>query len=102
MLPEEGSSPLARGPRIREFAGGHFGGLIPARAGTTSPVQWSCHCAWAHPRSRGDHASLNAIREVPEGSSPLARGPLESVECLSGVPGLIPARAGTTEFHVVW
>ena len=50
-----GSSPLARGPRARVFAGDFAPGLIPARAGTTCLFLYIWCVGWAHPRSRGDH-----------------------------------------------
>ena len=91
-----GSSPLARGPlgdaswlRLRR-------GLIPARAGTTLSGIWRLASPWAHPRSRGDHYEPAGIVHRDEGSSPLARGPPAPASCRDQVPGLIPARAGTT------
>ena len=51
---------------------------------------------WAHPRSRGDHATSCASSAVSAGSSPLARGPRGLHLLLLRRPGLIPARAGTT------
>ena len=92
-----GSSPLARGPRARVFAGDFAPGLIPARAGTTCLFLYIWCVGWAHPRSRGDHRKLKPHGTYAAGSSPLARGPhLALFFCLAG-RGLIPARAGTTK-----
>ena len=91
-----GSSPLARGTQSHSRCGERRPGLIPARAGNTpgsfTARQWSR----AHPRSRGEHPAMPAIRFFAGGSSPLARGTqleeaLGDAEC-----GLIPARAGNT------
>ena len=51
---------------------------------------------WAHPRSRGDHSTRVTTQPNGRGSSPLARGPLRSVDDDDTPCGLIPARAGTT------
>ena len=69
-----GSSPLARGARGRGAAARGVHGLIPARAGST---RWSraSGARWgAHPRSRGEHATMDAESAAEQGSSPLARG----------------------------
>ena len=71
-----GSSPLARGPRGRAKPAAHPPGLIPARAGTTSRYTRLRTSSRAHPRSRGDHHSMNYLHSLIWGSSPLARGPL--------------------------
>ena len=91
-----GSSPLARGPlAVAPLAEVVFG-LIPARAGTTVPDFMNAAATWAHPRSRGDHLVCLTARGRVEGSSPLARGPLDCPGLRHGARGLIPARAGTT------
>ena len=91
-----GSSPLARGPLDDRRNLSYWLGLIPARAGTTQHVRPSKWRSRAHPRSRGDHADALARRLPHLGSSPLARGPLHYGGRDFEVPGLIPARAGTT------
>ena len=91
-----GSSPLARGPP------GYYGipslssGLIPARAGTTAENSTAKPGSGAHPRSRGDHTARFSLMRSAVGSSPLARGPRDSIMHFSRSHGLIPARAGTT------
>ena len=74
-------------------------GLIPARAGTTLRRLVHSGRGWAHPRSRGDHNRALRVLAEPSGSSPLARGPQQGLEGLSGTFGLIPARAGTTTVY---
>ena len=91
-----GSSPLARGPPIFEIKGMAERGLIPARAGNTVYLASYVLAYWAHPRSRGDHAPVDAVGDGERGSSPLARGPhYNPIYRIQG-KGLIPARAGTT------
>ena len=75
-VPALGSSPLARGLPIRNWAGAEADGIIPARAGFTTPMR------------------IRAIK--PEGSSPLARGLPGSEKLTDAVDRIIPARAGFT------
>ena len=91
-----GSSPLARGPHILRYRRLSERGLIPARAGTTLAASPLMFRGWAHPRSRGDHASDATVGDHAVGSSPLARGPPGTDSLRDGEAGLIPARAGTT------
>ena len=91
-----GSSPLARGlPRVLGQHPGHDG-IIPARAGFTSPPIRPAILARDHPRSRGVYGDRPGCRPQPAGSSPLARG-LQGAPalCWAGT-GIIPARAGFT------
>ena len=91
-----GSSPLARGPLISDAINIITGRLIPARAGTTPRSMMSGWPTGAHPRSRGDHILELFGLACGWGSSPLARGPQQSLSLAVPAPGLIPARAGTT------
>ena len=93
----KGSSPLARGPHGYGKSSISGLGLIPARAGTTLRKQAVRSSEAAHPRSRGDHSRLSASTSLCSGSSPLARGPLTPLASPPRFPGLIPARAGTTD-----
>ena len=95
-MPRAGSSPLARGALNIIRVVGSLAGLIPARAGSTCQDVTRCRRGWAHPRSRGEHASVQTVRRLPQGSSPLARGALGCVPAHLPNPGLIPARAGST------
>ena len=95
-IPGLGSSPLARGlppvgePRIR------WGGIIPARAGFTSPGGRSWPRSADHPRSRGVYATRSESATTTPGSSPLARGLLSVRRGWGAMTGIIPARAGFT------
>ena len=92
----QGSSPLARGARVRGAAGIRWWGLIPARAGSTADVSASPDRQRAHPRSRGEHNNEWRLEGALTGSSPLARGAPVSEELEGIFQGLIPARAGST------
>ena len=91
-----GSSPLARGLPLRHRAPRAVRRIIPARAGFTQRA-WPRGCRPGdHPRSRGVY-----VRELPDddrglGSSPLARGLLESLIEDFKRRRIIPARAGFT------
>ena len=94
-----GSSPLARGPPVHGWQVNVAGGLIPARAGTTSlRFNPNASCG-AHPRSRGDHKRGGGVGLKMGGSSPLARGPQAHPRKTWNRRGLIPARAGTTHHY---
>jgi len=91
-----GSSPLARGGRLGLLGPVEVLGLIPARAGRTTPGRCTRPARPAHPRSRGADAMAAEEYGAKLGSSPLARGghPRPSPRPTPG--GLIPARAGRT------
>ena len=91
-----GSSPLARGLRTAPAPDRRPGGIIPARAGFTTPAISPWPCTTDHPRSRGVYSTWTDRPATGCGSSPLARGlPLDAAP---GLPhsGIIPARAGFT------
>ena len=91
-------------PRSRGVYGGRTGQgagharIIPARAGFTSSSKTASLLDRDHPRSRGVYAAVAVGGAEESGSSPLARGlhmicvthPLER--------GIIPARAGFTNY----
>ena len=91
-----GSSPLARGTQFSRSQGTGSQGLIPARAGNTSPRPLGRTLRGAHPRSRGEHLVEAHNTALESGSSPLARGTLNELRQAITFPGLIPARAGNT------
>ena len=93
-----GSSPLARGTLNELRQAITFPGLIPARAGNTRAATSPMPTAWAHPRSRGEHAAKQGGVYGELGSSPLARGTRGHLLTLFHLVGLIPARAGNTGF----
>ena len=91
-----GSSPLARGTQILRATPVRVLGLIPARAGNTSPLMRFLILSRAHPRSRGEHCFWLVQVLAVLGSSPLARGTRVWHPGGHSVLGLIPARAGNT------
>ena len=97
----QGSSPLARGGPPSVEGGEPEVGLIPARAGRTSPRCAGTSRARAHPRSRGADDGSPSMRSPIQGSSPLARGGLRSMTDHDAPTGLIPARAGRTTCCIV-
>ncbi len=92
-----GSSPLVRGARslIRACGWGH--GIIPARAGSTPQSTVSNAIQGDHPRSCGEHPAERTSMTPLPGSSPLVRGAPASVTAPAPTPGIIPARAGSTQ-----
>ena len=94
--PDLGSSPLARGKQRNSLTIRDAIGLIPARAGKTYRSSSDCRSASAHPRSRGENSLVRSATKDGSGSSPLARGKQVLPGPRSGLPGLIPARAGKT------
>ena len=91
-----GSSPLARGLLFSSSLIGVVGGIIPARAGFTSRRLRGRLPGQDHPRSRGVYLRLPAASASLSGSSPLARGLLQTVWNGIKLAGIIPARAGFT------
>ena len=73
-LESYGSSPLARGLRLRKGVVGAPVGIIPARAGFTPPPWVTAAGPVDHPRSRGVYVRGRGSPAGGRGSSPLARG----------------------------
>ncbi len=93
---EYGSSPRARGgPRTRR-ASSRAARLIPACAGRTGCGPRSCTRQAAHPRVRGEDATLLDAAMLLAGSSPRARGGRPAGTHSTTAVGLIPACAGRT------
>ena len=91
-----GSSPLTRGKPVSGASPHAAAGLIPTHAGKTERRDRCLHPPRAHPRSRGENATLGPNRCPVSGSSPLTRGKLSRVNKRLVGPGLIPAHAGKT------
>ena len=91
-----GSSPLTRGKLCALPAGGGRGGLIPAHAGKTKQRRRTRPLMRAHPRSRGENATLVNSSCACVGSSPLTRGKRADDGDAAALGGLIPAHAGKT------
>ena len=91
-----GSSPLTRGKRGRSARPDRCPGLIPAHAGKTRTQCTTRPVPRAHPRSRGENDVRRENLVFIPGSSPLTRGKLDGLHCVSPSEGLIPAHAGKT------
>ena len=91
-----GSSPRVRGKRLQLGEKPVQRGLIPARAGKTSPRTSSSTAPAAHPRACGENGVSQGMGCGVGGSSPRVRGKRWCGGCVSGIGGLIPARAGKT------
>ena len=92
----QGSSPLARGRQNLAIDRRGRRRLIPAGAGQTRSSPARPLARQAHPRWRGADTIAGVAPGSYSGSSPLARGRLQTRFCHCGKPGLIPAGAGQT------
>ena len=95
-VPPMGSSPLARGLRVRGPGQRLLVRIIPARAGFTRPWRSSTKACMDHPRSRGVYRYERQSVADNGGSSPLARGLRRKNVCVPTQKRIIPARAGFT------
>ena len=93
---KKGSSPLTRGKPATCTSWTIRSRLIPAHAGKTRGPPRAPDTAPAHPRSRGENASMKLRNVSLLGSSPLTRGKLWSRMARPPLSGLIPAHAGKT------
>ena len=91
-----GSSPLARGTRVRPGRGEEPCRFIPARAGNTRAREARGRHPAVHPRSRGEHGTGGCESRACCGSSPLARGTPGLALAGAHHGRFIPARAGNT------
>ena len=91
-----GSSPRVRGKPRREATPRCDGGLIPARAGKTSPGAVQLGGRGAHPRACGENWGGRRTQALRRGSSPRVRGKLRALLPPPPLDRLIPARAGKT------
>ena len=97
--PKGGSSPLARGLRVRPMRDGEARGIIPARAGFTRRPVRRGRRRRDHPRSRGVYTAVVALGATAAGSSPLARGLPGALPEDAYPVRIIPARAGFTRWR---
>ena len=96
VVSRAGSSPLARGLLGDGFAEVVEPGIIPARAGFTTPGRGPRTGAPDHPRSRGVYRAPASRARCSAGSSPLARGLRGVLPAQAPAGRIIPARAGFT------
>ena len=91
-----GSSPLARGARAAGRDARRGGGIIPACAGSTRRPRTASTARRDHPRLRGEHRDVVAVKVLCSGSSPLARGAPARAAGHGAEHRIIPACAGST------
>ena len=75
------------------------GRLIPARAGKTGMTWHPARKTRAHPRAGGENFHLARALQRRGGSSPRGRGKLQGHGTKHRPRGLIPARAGKTDYR---
>ena len=92
-----GSSPHARGPRIRCTGPRLRSGIIPACAGSTGWTGLVAARHKVHPRIRGVHPGIDEVKDDSQGSSPHTRGPPIDAGPTGDALGFIPAYAGSTK-----
>ena len=92
-----GSSPLARGTLRYRAELQQRPRFIPARAGNTAARRAELTRPPVHPRSRGEHRTLDPCSGREDGSSPLARGTPDFQQATIAFRRFIPARAGNTD-----
>ena len=92
-----GSSPRARGARLRRSMLLVARRIIPACAGSTRPRRSYLPAGRDHPRVRGEHDDYVQALLVSRGSSPRARGAHGGGRPARPGAGIIPACAGSTK-----
>ena len=93
-----GSSPHARGARLRLVCAELAVGIIPACAGSTISYSMLQTGRRDHPRMRGEHVLVLDREAMLDGSSPHARGALLWYHIAKALGGIIPACAGSTRW----
>ena len=93
---DPGSSPHARGAPRWPCRCPSPRGIIPACAGSTPWHSRVSARGRDHPRMRGEHRRARAGGSSCAGSSPHARGALDTYPALPKLEGIIPACAGST------
>ena len=91
-----GLIPAHAGKTGRDADATPVGGLIPAHAGKTAPQPQPSSAQSAHPRSRGENATVWSASSGYMGSSPLTRGKRAVLRLHAVRVRLIPAHAGKT------
>ena len=92
----KGSSPHTRGAHHERTIERSVSRIIPAYAGSTSPVAGHRAGGRDHPRIRGEHNGRCTRGFARLGSSPHTRGAPAAVPDVALVAGIIPAYAGST------
>ena len=91
-----GSSPLTRGTPIKSEIKRLTSRFIPAYAGNSSSLTSSLVSSSVHPRLRGELHIMHYLFNTVNGSSPLTRGTLMSINRFYPHHRFIPAYAGNS------
>ncbi len=94
-----GSPPHTRGTRYLVIQLWSPAGITPAYAGNTKVYLKLCTVIQDHPRIRGEHQSLNTIKEPGPGSPPHTRGTPHPPKKTVALFRITPAYAGNTFWH---
>jgi len=97
-----GSSPHARGTRVKQRGYSLLMRFIPACAGNTRTRSSRPMCNTVHPRMRGEHVARCVVLAPRHGSSPHARGTLARQAARAAYRRFIPACAGNTFFALLF
>ena len=93
-----GSPPLTRGVQTSLAVFNRTLRITPAYAGSTYILFQTRRTAKDHPRLRGEYYNNLPWRWYGEGSPPLTRGVLATLNIPDGMTGITPAYAGSTHF----
>ena len=95
LKPCPGSSPRMRGAGGQRLGAADTEGIIPAHAGSSPAAGRRHRCGRDHPRVCGEQTLRQQDAEAYVGSSPRVRGAALEKLLISGMPGIIPACAGS-------
>ena len=98
-MPLAGSSPRLRGAQGEGAQAAQPSGIIPASAGSTLSASARAAPARDHPRVCGEHTRRSGPSSSTSGSSPRLRGAHTAHGAFPPVGGIIPASAGSTNYH---
>ena len=94
-----GSPPPTRGTQFMGLTKSQPYGITPAYAGNTIKDKLSEFGIRDHPRLRGEHRSIDHLKQTLQGSPPPTRGTPWSHCCGPAFSGITPAYAGNTGFE---
>ena len=95
-----GSSPRVRGAAEHRLDQRGQDGIIPARAGSSPTARTWRPARRDHPRACGEQYGTYQVERDGMGSSPRVRGAVDGDVAAVLVPGIIPARAGSSTLRV--
>ena len=94
-MASRGSAPRVRGAAVQSCDAFGLGGIIPARAGSSTCSMACTRAAGDHPRACGEQRLAMAYSDYGSGSSPRVRGAGPKLKPTYAHGGIIPARAGS-------